>query len=148
MSSLEYSHLASALKRLGYGSEASAYHGALCGALCREPIESIDPMDFLDEAVAPDINAPAREELWRVRDETAEALSDSEFEFSPLLPDDDIELTDRAVALSAWCGGFLFGLAGRIKLELEGCSEAVREVVEDFSQLTRALARSGGRRRG
>ncbi len=134
---LHYADLVVTLTRLGYDDDASTFHGALCGALCRLPPEDIDPVDLLDEDDAPP-DTRGRVELTRIVDEAIVALSDSEMGFSPLLPEDDAALDQRARALGAWCEGFLYGLAGSVKLDLDSCSEEVREVIKDFSQFTRA----------
>jgi len=56
----------------------------------------------------------------------------------PLLPDDDTPLEPRVHALSAWCGGFLFGLSSRRGLNLKAISEEGREIVQDLTQFTQA----------
>lgn len=136
-SNLHYADLAALLARMGCADDASAFHGALCGALCRMVPEELAPEQLLDDP-DPSAGARGRAELADVVEQTVEALSDSELGFAPLLPDDDAGLAERAQALSAWCEGFLFGLAGQTRLDLEGCSEEVREIVRDLSELTRA----------
>lgn len=140
--SLHYTEVAAVLARLGGDDEAAAYHGALCGALCRQKPEEIDPAGLLeDEAIRPDPNG--RAELLKLREQAAEALNDLQSAFMPLLPEDTVGLAERARALGAWCEGFLYGLAGRIKLDLHDCSEEVREIVRDFTQFTRATLDAG-----
>jgi uncharacterized protein YgfB (UPF0149 family) len=136
-SNLQHADLAALLARLGCPDDAASFHGALCGALCRLQPEEIAPEQLLDDPEVP-LNPGGRAELSQVLDETIDSLTDSEHGFMPLLPDDEAELSDRAQALSAWCEGFLFGLAGQMRLDLEGCSEEVREIVRDLSELTRA----------
>ena len=139
---LAYADLAAALQRIGYGDDAAAYHGALCGALCRQEPEELDPAALLDETSEAD--AAAREELCALRDRVVGALGDMHAGFELLLPDDEAALAERARALGAWCEGFLYGLAGRIKLDLHSCTEEVREIVKDFTEFTRASLDSGG----
>jgi uncharacterized protein YgfB (UPF0149 family) len=140
--SLHYADLESILSGLGYTGEASGYHGALCGALCRQKPEEVDLAALLDEPDA-DVDPAAADELRQLCEEAAFALADMHTGFAPLLPDDEVSLAERATALGAWCEGFLYGLAGRIELELRQCSEEVRELVKDFSQFTRASLHSG-----
>jgi uncharacterized protein len=137
-----YTDIAAALQRIGYGDDAAAYHGALCGALCRQEPDELDPAALLDEGSEAD--AVAREELYALRDQVVGALSDMHAGFALLLPDDETALAERAHALGAWCEGFLYGLAGRIKLDLHSCSEEVREIVKDFTEFTRASLDSAG----
>jgi uncharacterized protein YgfB (UPF0149 family) len=99
--------------------------------------EEFDPSSlFEDTEIA--LDARGRSDLNRVTDETLAALADTELGFMPVLPPDDAALTERARALGAWCEGFLHGLASRSRLDLEACSEEVREIVKDFAQFTRA----------
>jgi yecA family protein len=42
---------------------------------------------------------------------TAVALDDEDFEFYPLLPDDEADLHARTSAMAGWCNGFLAGFA-------------------------------------
>lgn len=134
---LDYTALNALLARLGYGGDASAFHGSLCGALSRQRPEEVDPLAlFDDEDLAPDL--AARADLQRLRDDTIASLTDLQSAFMPMLPSDEASLAERARALGGWCEGFLYGMAGRIKLDLRACSDEVREIVKDFSQFTRA----------
>lgn len=134
---LSYTDLAALLRRLGSDGDAAVFHGALCGALCRARPEEIVLSDLLDDdSVVPEAEAQA---LLSTALEQAEfALADAENGFSPLLPDDEMALQVRAQALGAWCEGFLFGLAVQGRFDLAGCSDEVREVVQDMTQFTRA----------
>lgn len=137
-----YSDLATVLSSLGYRDDAAAFHGALCGALCRQKPEEIDPVALLDdEDIEP--GPQARAELRQVCEQTVSALADMQTGFMILVPDDDVGLGERARSLGAWCEGFLYGLAGRIKLDLRECTEEVREIVKDFTQFTRASLDAG-----
>lgn len=137
-----YEALDALMKQVGYDDEPASYHGSLCGALCRQKQDEVDPVALLDDSeYVP--NALDREQLLQMRDHTIAALTDLHSAFMPLLPDDDQPLAERASALGAWCEGFLYGLAGRIKLELRECSEEVREIVKDFTEFTRSSLDSG-----
>lgn len=135
---LQYEEVAEALNRLGLRGDASSLHGALCGALCRMDPDQIDPTQLLEDEpdVVPDVRTRATLVGWL--EQAGESISDGEMGFVPLLPNDSTTLTERARALGAWCEGFLFGLAGGAHLDLDRCSEEVRELISDFTQFTRA----------
>jgi uncharacterized protein len=135
---VRYDELAEALTDLGFTQEAAEYHGALCGALCVKQPAEIDPLKVLEAPGRPDTNGTAAEALRRLRGEYANAFTDAALGFAPLLPDDDEELTDRVRALSAWCEGFLFGLASGQPLAMKDCSAEFKEIVNDFTEFTRA----------
>jgi uncharacterized protein YgfB (UPF0149 family) len=139
---LQYADLAATLARLGARDEAAAYHGALCGALCRQTPAALDPLALLEDGNVR-ADEPAQAALKTLRDETASALADPEGRFAPLLPADDAALAERARSLGAWCEGFLHGLASQVRLELSDCSEEVREIIADFAQFTRAALDAG-----
>lgn len=140
--SLHYADVAAVLARLGCDDDPSAFHGALCGALCRQSPEQVDPAQLLEDAEVA-LDAAGRSELLQMREHAASALTDLQEGFMPLLPEDSVTLAERAQALSAWCEGFLFGLAGRIKLELRDCSAEVREIVRDFTEFSGAALDAG-----
>ncbi len=93
-----YHDLRDVLERLHVDVDAAEVHGWLCGALCVRTVQ--DTPEWM--------RGP---ELRPAHDETLEALNSPEFEFAPLLPGDDADLTERVEALAAWCGGFLYGIA-------------------------------------
>jgi uncharacterized protein len=131
--SVTFDDLDDLVMRLELGTEASELHGSLCGFLSGGGHfggQGILPALHLEEGKTPvgtDLSL-----LSRLRQETDEALSDPEFAFQLLLPDDDAPIGDRADALVEWCRGFLggLGLAGsRGHGEL---SEEAREVLRDL----------------
>lgn len=139
---LQYTDLLSVLARAGDREEAAGFHGLVCGALCRQPPEAVDPQRLLTERELT-VDDETAAQLRRLRDETLESLGDAQTGFVPLLPDDAVALEERAQALGAWCEGFLHGLSAYVPLELKDCSEEVREIVSDFTQFTRAAIGSG-----
>lgn len=134
---LKYDDVATALRALGYSQDAAEYHGALCGALCARPVQDIDPLKLL-EGGHDNHDAGARADLMKLRGESAHAFLGADLGFTPLLPDDDEELSHRVRALGAWCEGFLFGLSSGKKLNLKQCSPEMKEIVNDFTEFTHA----------
>lgn len=135
-----YEPLNTLLHGLGFDDDAAGYHGALCGALCVKRANEIDPVLLMDTAVdqSVELEAGAKRELLNLREQALSSLQDGEVGFTPLLPDDEIDLSQRIAALVAWCEGFLFGLASNTQLNLSQCSDEAKEIVEDFAQFTRA----------
>ncbi|MBL1293718.1 MAG: UPF0149 family protein [Thiotrichales bacterium] len=81
---------------------------------------------FLSNAIA---------ELATLHRETRAQLNSLNYEFNPLLPDDNETIAQRTQALSLWCQGFLFGLSVSGLKTLDALSEASREIIEDFSAI-------------
>lgn len=141
---LRYDQLADALARLGYRQDAAEYHGALCGALCVRAPEDIDPLRLLQpDAASSDTGSDAAHALSALRGQSADAFRGGELTFTPLLPDDDEALAARVRALSAWCEGFLFGLASGRPLNMKQCSPEFKEIVRDFTEFTHAGVAEG-----
>ncbi len=136
---LRYDELAEALSRLGYTQNAAEYHGALCGALCVKEPAQIDPLKLIESSgKTDDATGGAAQALHRLRGESANSFTDAALGFVPLLPDDEEELPQRVRALSAWCEGFLYGLASGKPLVMKQCSAEFKEIVNDFTEFTRA----------
>ena len=136
--SSSHAALSAALQQAGFTQDAAEYHGALCGALCTRPPQAVNPMTVLDGAEGGESAA-----LLALRDAMAQALADSDGDVQLVLPDDETQLAVRAQALGEWCEGFLFGLASDGRLNLKTVSPEVREVIEDFTQFTKAAFNEG-----
>lgn len=136
--SIPYAQVAAALGRLGLSESVSTYHGLLCGALCVQDPERIDPLNLIEGEMPTASDESALGTLTELRESAHASLSDMQTGFTPLLPEDEQALGARARALSEWCEGFLYGVAGRRKLDLKACSDEVREVIKDFTEFTRA----------
>lgn len=133
-----YAEATAALAQLGLDEGASAYHGVLCGTLCvREPDE-IDVLRLVEGEIESAPNSQALTTLLHLRDAASAGLADVQAGFMPLLPEEESGLSERATALSQWCEGFVYGLAACRQLDLQQCSEEVRELVRDFTEFTRA----------
>lgn len=105
-----HEELQAALSRVDITADAAEAHGLLCGALCTR--EGYGAEDWLaDLAAEPHAAVPAADpQLARLPGQVLDALRSTDFEFEPLLPDDEAPLADRVAALAAWCGGFLYGV--------------------------------------
>ena len=138
---MNFDELDRLLRRSGAPVDAAECHGALCGALCA-PDGAVDAwlartLDGVADARA--VHAP----LLRLAGDTRRALAEGEFEFAPLLPDDDEPLVERAQALGEWCEGFLLGIGtGRIE-RFDALAESVQEVVRDMIEIARIGVPSG-----
>lgn len=128
------------------GAAAEA-HGTLCGLLC---IASDDlPGTWIQNTLADGegdttvVDSTAAAALASLYDGTREALSGDALAFTPFLPDDETDIALRAEAIGRWCQGFLYGMAVRGLKEIADLPADVREILEDFSQISRADHESG-----
>lgn len=111
----------------------------LCGLACGG---STDPLrawlDQIAPAADPDAvqSAPVESELAALGRHTLSQIRGSGIGFDLLLPDDSRPLAERATALYDWVRGFLFAF-GVLGISPTEASEQTREVLRDFSELTR-----------
>lgn len=84
--------------------------GALCGLLCLNPRTNRNHwyQDLYQQAVA---NERENEQLTTLFDDTLQSLDSLEFHFTLALPDDDVALSSRIIAMTDWCHGLMYGLS-------------------------------------
>ncbi|MGQ0621350.1 MAG: UPF0149 family protein [Panacagrimonas sp.] len=131
---IDLAELTAVLHPLGCDEPPSGYHGTVCGALCVESPEHLDPVSLLIGADEPDERA--RGFLVNLRDQCNVALLSARMDFWPLLPPVELPLSLRVEALVAWCGGFLYGLWSRRRIDMHALSEEGRRIVQDFTGFT------------
>lgn len=138
----DFDEFANHLVEQGLQSSPSEIHGCLTGLLASgAAVEAESGLaalaDVLDLSVYGDLAAQAME-LYSV---TAAALQDEEFDFHPLLPDDETDIADRATALAGWCSGFLGGFAQGTASRPEdegGLTKESREILKDIEAFSQA----------
>jgi hypothetical protein len=136
----DYSNAAAILDDTGAEASPAELHGVVVGFLC-SGIE--DPIFRLMENLYPsgERNAGSQrlDELLAQLNETSRAdLLSGQLAFRLLLPDDDDDDRLRVEALAQWCEGFLHGL-GRSQLASDTpLPDDIRELLQDFAELTRA----------
>jgi uncharacterized protein len=140
----DYVDLAELLNRSGSPLPLAELHGGLCGVICASGREAARGWleELLDDCGGDAATvAELAGRLEALGNETFNALSGLSMEFSPLLPDDDAAIDQRAEALGLWCHGFLAGLViGGIDLTGGSAvlSQDLSELVHDFAAISQA----------
>jgi uncharacterized protein len=143
MFQVTFPEVARVLQMLESSVAAAESHGCLCGALCTTQQYGFD--SWLDEltpesqAEGEDASAPLR----LLFADTLRALRGDDMEFQLLLPDDDAPLLDRAMALSQWCQGFLYGFGTGQAVPAEELAGEVEEVLRDLTHISQASVETG-----
>lgn len=133
--SIDYELVRELLDRTVPDISPALLHGVLSGYLCSGG-------DF-DASLLPDLlQVPVPAVVGELAEglavEAAKSLASANFDFEPLLPDDDQPLGDRLSALSHWCDWFTAGFAlGFMRPQSELGAE-MSEVLDDFAQLAAA----------
>ena len=121
---------------LKINADPSGFHGFLCGRLCCGVVglEDLTTLSVqwlgLDEEQYDD----AENALQDFFQSALVNLEDLEFLFQPVLPDDELPLPERLLAVSQWCGNFISGLGEGMGGEFE-MSEEGKEALEDIAAI-------------
>lgn len=144
----DFDEFANHLLEQGLEVSPSELHGFLCGLLSGgAAAEPEVGLNALDQSLGLVLHGELADNTLQLYTVTAAALEDEEFDFHPLLPDDDDDIGQRTAALAAWSRGFLAGIAhmtaGKGKA-LAAPSEDSSEILKDFSNIAEADDREGG----
>lgn len=113
-------------------SSPSELHGLLTGIVCVTQAPTSEQWSqILNTLNVPPLSVEALESLTDEADDVANALSDDDLDYLPMLPDDNHGLAERVQALADWCAGVVlgFGLAsGNIRAEEQELIEHLQDV--------------------
>lgn len=132
----DFDELADHLLEQGLETSPAALHGCLCGLLAAgAPAEPEAGLALLQQALDLTLHGELAGQLLQLYQVSAAALDDEEFEFHPLLPDDDVEIATRTAELGHWCSGFLAGFA-----QVNQCQTGPdsSEILRDFAAIAEA----------
>lgn len=136
---LDYYELEAELQKIDSLASPSEAHGILCGQLSGG--QKADAMAWL-KAYLPNIGVKrepwqnTREWLYMLRQFTLEELTDNQFNFMPLLPDDQDPLDQRLGSLAEWCSGFLAGFGSTGSRKPEEFTEDSLTALRDIQQIS------------
>ncbi len=141
----DYQELEDALT--GDQGAAAETHGTLCGLLCTASDDL--PESWIRNTLADSagdvalVDDETNAQLKSLYEATLDALQGEDMSFAPFLPDDGAEISLRADAIGRWCQGFLYGLAVRGLRKFDDLPADIRELLEDFSEISRASYDAG-----
>jgi yecA family protein len=144
----EYARLGKLLDVMGSDIGASELHGVISGLICAGTAEAcVDWISALFESW-PDEDLLAQETkqmIGQLYYASRHQITNEEFLFMPLLPEDSLPMSQRAKALSEWCEGYLYGLglAGVTEQQLSGDAKEALQDISHFTRLDYAELESG-----
>ena len=133
---LQFDDIQDLMDRGELSGSASEVHGYLSGMLCMDT--ATDPAQWLEDFFgeeAPKSGEHDRETLEALYRQTRRELTDLDFSFQLLLPDDESDLGQRALSLGEWCHGFLQGLG--YSGESASWPGEAQEILRDFLEIVR-----------
>ncbi len=138
--------------RHGAFNHPSELHGSLAGqlaagerlspeawlALAGEHLATEQLVDYQQE------DAGLRQFLMQAYEQALQSLQSPDMDFQLLLPDEDHDMAERLLALSAWVRGFLEGMALSGGSQLRNAPEDIRELIRDFAAISQVEADEEG----
>ncbi len=139
-SSTTYPDWSDVLQRADALVSAAECHGLFSGVLSLHLDSTVDACLPSLFAGGPEAGVDLFDDggITQLFDNTREDLLDPELLFTLLLPDDDELLSERVLALTEWCHGFLFGLGLAGFRPGAKLPEEVREFTQDLLAISRA----------
>ncbi len=132
----DFEELANHLLEQGHDASPSQLHGCLCGLLAAGASANEEAgLAGLGQALNIDLHGELAGQMMQLHRVTAAALEDEEFDFHPLLPDDETDIEERTGELSLWCKGFLAGYAQANRGQVGQDSS---EILSDFADIAEA----------
>jgi uncharacterized protein len=128
--------LANHLLEQGLDSSPSCLHGCLCGLLAAgAPAQAEAGLALMSQALEINLHGELAGQMLQLYQVTAAALEDEEFDFHPLLPDDDVDIETRTTAVADWAGGFLTGFA---QVNQAQVGQDSSEILKDYAAIAEA----------
>ena len=136
----DFDAVAATLALAGIYADAAEIHGHLSGMVCL--LGAAAPGAWLTQVLVDKDSSAGRSAavLQQLAADTCATLEAGDMSFAPLLPPDERPIGERAESLAHWCHGFVHGLrvAAESAAELALRNETTREIIQDFSEISRA----------
>ena len=122
--------------QLNIVASPSGFHGFLCGRLSSGPVGMQELIASSTEwlALKNEVAEAAEEPLKTFYESTLTDLQDISFMFQPLLPEDELPLAERLVAVGDWCSHYISGLGEGMEAAFEVSSEG-KEALQDLAAI-------------
>ncbi|MCL4116742.1 UNVERIFIED_CONTAM: hypothetical protein GTU68_035419 [Idotea baltica] len=135
-STAPYTSFARLLTDNNYSCSPAELQGALLGRCCAGlSFDTSVWLDYVADILGEIPVDPVQKALVGLQSMAKMELADaSEITITLLLPDDSYSLTDRLLALSQWCQGFLDGFT--LESDQLNLDEEMTEVVQDLISIT------------
>ena len=116
---------------------APEFHGLMTGYLCANINSTADVrLGLYQDWLKAGVDTSEMEIFEKLYRDTLESFEEfSDFEFRVLVPNDDMSIATRSLALSLWCLGFLSGFGSAGRYDEGSLGEDVTEALTDFSKI-------------
>jgi hypothetical protein len=131
---MTYEQLEGIFFNLNTDASPSSFHGFLCGQLSCSDADSDELLAVLIQWLSLDAETAdaAQDSLIRFSQSCLSDLQSDNFLFQPLLPDDELPLSERLLALGDWCSHYISGIGEGMRSKLD-MNDEFKEVLEDIA---------------
>ncbi|MAR89724.1 MAG: UPF0149 family protein [Pseudomonadota bacterium] len=134
---LDFYELEAELRKIDALAGPSEAHGILCGQLSGGLKGETWLKQYLPNlGVKGEPWDNTREWFGELHRHTLQEMLDDQFNFMPLLPDDEDPLDARLGSLAEWCAGFLAGFGAMGSRKPEEFSEDTLSALQDIQQIS------------
>jgi hypothetical protein len=121
----------------------SELHGGVVGMLAaafnpKTPEQADTALSLLEKALVVDLQGEVADFVQRLIAATRSAITDVDFAFRPLLPDDDDPIEQRLLSLGRWASGFLTGFTQAVSVHQSGddvIAPTAAEILKDLAAI-------------
>jgi yecA family protein len=127
------------LEDVNAGRRAAECHGFICAQICiaGNITEHMLTENLLGDAAEDMLISECQTQISELVIDVSEQLASPEIELQLILPDDEMSLEIRGIALTEWCQGFLSGLEVAGLDSTEAMSDASKELIDDLYKISR-----------
>lgn len=141
--SFDFDSLANNLLEQGVSCSPSQMHGVLTGLLAAGSAPAPEQaLNHLEDLLETSLHGELAGQVMDWYKQIAVHLSDEDFDFYPVLPDDEAEIEQRTTEMAAWCSGFLGGFARGIGVAggqgVDGLPTEHSEILRDMAAIAQA----------
>ncbi len=135
---MNFSELQSFVYELGAQVSPSAFHGFVSGRVSCDPL-SIDRLKEVSKkwlALSQDLTSEHEDQFTSFILFVLKNIEDPGFIFIPILPEEDIPLSERLNALGEWCGNYVSGFADGLRKDFQLTNDS-SEALDDLSSIAK-----------
>ncbi len=122
----------------------SELHGAVAGLMAagftmNQEAQRDTALALLERCLGVDLHGEVADFSHRIMAATRSAVLDTDFAFTPMMPDDDEPFEHRLMSLARWASGFLTGFTQAVATQESGSNATIEpttaEAVKDFAAI-------------
>jgi len=136
---MDYEEISDAFTRANLVGSAAELHGFLSGSISGKNFYSTESL-VLAVAKFLEVDTERVEDLGdmlvNLYHFSINQINGNDFEFTPILPNDEILLSERLTSVGEWCQGFLYGLGNSKFLSNTETPENIEEALDDLASIS------------